>query len=319
MTPFTASMNNEKIALIALVIIIAGALTVFLVSGNLEDILNNLTNDQDQSLDSNVEVGDCVDVNYIGRFADNKTVFDTSYEDIAVDEGLYNENRTYEPLTIFVNPEGILSTPDGYENYSSSMIQGFLDGLVGMEKGETKTVTIPPEKAYGIWNQSLAESYGLSPYPIESPVDLIWDMDRTLFSQYFSSVNLSENTTFDWGIVMLGINNTITATITTVNDSNVTYTVNIDNGTTFTMPLFNWDVTILPNNETTFLLKTTVDKGFSTTIDFGYGQYLHLKVLDVNETDLTIAINQDSPSLKFVGQTLEFDLEVVALYKTSND
>ena len=312
-------MENEKIALIALVIIIAGALTVFLVSGNLEDILNNLNNDQDQTLDTIVEVGDCVDVNYIGRFADNKTVFDTSYEDVAIDEDLYNENRTYEPLNIFVNPEGTLSTPDGYENYSSSMIQGFLDGLVGMEKGETKTVTIPPEKAYGIWNQSLAESYGLSPYPIESPVDLVWDMDRTIFSQYFSTVNLSVDTVFDWGIVMLGINDTITATITAINNTNVTYIVNVENGTTFTMPLFNWDVSILPNNETTFLLKTSADKGFTTTIDFGYGQYLHLKVLDANETDLTIAINQDSPSLKFVDQTLEFDLEVIELYKTSSN
>ena len=85
------------------------------------------------------------------------------------------------------------------------------------------------------------------------------------------------------------------------------------------MPLFNWDVTILPNNETTFLLKTSADAGYTTTIDFGYGQFLHLKVLDANETYLTIAINQDSPSLKFVGQTLEFDLEVMALYKTSTD
>ncbi len=312
-------MENEKIALIALVIIIAGALTVFLVSANLDDILNNLNSDQDQPLDTAVEVGDCADVNYIGRFADNKTVFDTSYEDVAIDEDLYNENRTYEPLEIFVNPEGTLSTPEGYENYSSSMIQGFLDGLVGMDEGETKTVTIPPEKAYGIWNQSLAESYGLSPYPIESPVDLIWDMDRTIFSQYFSTVNLSVDTVFDWGVVMLGINNTITATITAINNTNVTYIVNIDNGTTFTMPLFNWDVTILPNNETTFLLKTSADKGFTTTIDFGYGQYLHLKVLDANETDLTIAINQDSPSLKFVDQTLEFDLEVIELYKTSSN
>ena len=311
-------MENEKIALIALVVIIAGALTIFLVSGNIDDIFGNLFDDQEHSTDSTVQVGDCVDVNYIGRFADNNSVFDTSYENVAIDAGIYDEARTYEPLQIFVDTAGNLSSPEGYDNYTSSMIQGFLEGLIGMEKGENKTVTIPPEKAYGIWNQSLAESYGLSPYPIESPVDLVWDMEKSLFSQYFTDVNISTGTTFDWGFVMLGINNTINATITEINATNVTYMVNIVNGTSFKMPLFNWNVTILENNETSFLIRTSVNTGFTTTMNLGYGQSLHLKVMDVNETDITLAINQSAPEQKFIGETLEFTLEIVELYKTSS-
>ena len=310
-------MENEKIALIALVIIIAGALTAVLVSANYEDIIDNLFNEPEQSTDTVISLGDCADVNYIGRFADNDTVFDTSYEDVAIDEGIFDESRPYEPLKIFVNPNGDLVKPDGYTNYSASMITGFLDGLVGMEEGKTKTVTIPPEKGYGTWNQSLAESYGLSPYPIKSPVNLEWDMERAVFNQYFSNVNVSVNTTFDWGVVMLGVNNTITATITEYNATNVSYTINIVNGTSFTMPLFNWNVTIRQNNETTFFLETNVEKGYITTLNLGYGQSLHLKVLDVNETDITIAINQNAPERKFIGETLEFTLEVVELYKTS--
>jgi FKBP-type peptidyl-prolyl cis-trans isomerase 2 len=311
-------MENEKIALIALVVIIAGALTAFLISGNIEDIMDNLFSDQEQ-MDTIVEVGDCVDVNYIGRFADNQTVFDTSYEDVAKDEGVYNETMPYKPLKIFVDPEGNLQVPEGYSNYSSQMVEGFLEGLVGMKEGETKTVTIPPEKAYGIWNQTLAESYGLSPYPLESPVDITWDLERSLFSQYFSGVNLTIGTNFDWGFVMLGINNTINATITDLTDTNVTYEVNFVNGTSFPMPLFNWNVTVLTNNETTFLLRTSVEKDFVTTLNLGYGQVLHLKVVDVNETDITLALNQRAQNKKYIGQTLEFDLEVVTLYKTSKD
>lgn len=312
-------MENEKIALIALIVIIAAALTAFLVSANMEDIFGNLFDEPEEPADSTIQIGDCVDVNYIGRFADNGTVFDTAYEDVALDEGIYNEARTYEPLQIFVDPNRNLTPPEGYSNYSATMIQGFIEGLIGMEEGETKTVTIPPEKGYGIWNQSLAESYGLSPYPVESPVELVWSMERSLFSQYFSDVNISTNTTFDWGKVMLGVNNTITATITTINETNVTYEVDIINGTTFTMPLFNWNVTIHSNNETTFLLKTSVEKGFTTTMNLGYGQSLHLKVLDKNETHLALAINQNAPERKFIGETLEFTLDVVALYKTSTD
>lgn len=317
-------MENEKIAIIALVVIIAGALTVFAVSGNIEginldDIFENLSIGQEQSGDAVIEAGDCADVDYIGRFADNQTVFDTSYEDVAKDEGIYDESMPYEPLKIFVDPLGNMQIPEGYSNYSSGMIEGFLEGLIGMKKGETKTVSIPPEKAYGIWNQSLAESYGLSPYPIESPVDIVWDMERALFSQYFSDVNLSNDTTFDWGLVMLGINDTISATITDITDTNVTYEVNFVNGTTFAMPLFNWDVTILPNNETTFLLRTDVEQDFVTTMNLGYGQSLHLKVIAVNETEITLAINQAARERKFIGETLEFDLEVIELYKTSDD
>ena len=147
-------MENEKIALIALVVIIAGALTVFVVSGNIEginldEIFENLSIGQEQSGDAVIEVGDCADVHYIGRFADNQTVFDTSYEDVAKDEGIYEESMPYEPLKIFVDPDGNMQVPEGYSNYSSRMIEGFLEGLIGMEEGETKTVTIPPEKAYG--------------------------------------------------------------------------------------------------------------------------------------------------------------------------
>lgn len=304
-------------ALIALVVIIVVALTFFLVSANLDEILENFSQNDEQEGNDVVSIGDCVDVNYIGRFAENKTIFDTSYENVAKDEGIYNDARSYEPLNIFVNPEGTLETPEGYEEYTSFMIQGFIEGIVGMKQDETKTVLIPPEKGYGIWNQSLAELYGLSPYPVESPVEIEWDMERDVFLQYFSTVNLSVNNSFDWGLVMLGLNNTINATITNINETNVMYSVEPENGTTFNMPLFNWSVTIILKNETTFILKNNVEENFITTMDLGYGQSLHLKVLDVNETDINLAINMDAPERKFIGETLEFEIEIIAHYKTS--
>jgi FKBP-type peptidyl-prolyl cis-trans isomerase 2 len=67
-----------------------------------------------------VKNGDSVKVHYTGKLADG-TVFDTS-------EG-------NEPLA-FIIGEG-------------RVIEGFETAVVGMEPGETKTVHIPPEKAYG--------------------------------------------------------------------------------------------------------------------------------------------------------------------------
>ncbi|HDM67154.1 MAG TPA: FKBP-type peptidyl-prolyl cis-trans isomerase [Thermoplasmatales archaeon] len=311
-------MQEEQIAVIALVVIIIGVLGFYLTTVYGGDILENIFPSKTEVVyDKNtVQLGDCVEVNYIGRFHSNGTVFDTTYEDVAKEWGIYDENRTYEPIKIFVDPEGTLVTPEGYENYTSNMIPGFLEALVGMKKGENKTVSIPPEKAYGIWNTSLAEEYGLSPYPIDYVVNDTQMVEKTLFTAYFPDVNLTVNNSFDWGEKMIGVNDTLYAVITNVTDTNVTYRLLPVNGTTFPMPLFNWTVTILVKNETHFTLHTSTEVGYTTSINLMYG-YLHIKVVDMNETHLKLAINTEAPSIKFVGQTLDFTIEVVDLHKTS--
>ena len=145
MTLYDTVMQNEKIAIIALGIIIFGALFVFLASTYSEEILNNLFSE-----DKTIELGDCADVNYIGKF-ENGTIFDTSYEDIANESGIYIENREYEPLKIFVTMNKSVAPPTDYSLYSSEIIDGFMDGLIGLKAGETATIgPIPPEKAYGV-------------------------------------------------------------------------------------------------------------------------------------------------------------------------
>ncbi|MBN2517861.1 MAG: FKBP-type peptidyl-prolyl cis-trans isomerase [Candidatus Altiarchaeota archaeon] len=72
-----------------------------------------------------VKAGDAVKVEYTGRFEDGE-VFDSS------------EGR--EPLEFTA---GV-----------GQMIEGFDEAVIGMALGEEKTVTIPPEKAYGLANES---------------------------------------------------------------------------------------------------------------------------------------------------------------------
>jgi FKBP-type peptidyl-prolyl cis-trans isomerase 2 len=67
-----------------------------------------------------VEVGDNVKVNYTGKLEDGE-IFDSS------------EGR--EPLK-FVAGQG-------------QMIKGFDEAVIGMKKGEKKTITLAPEEAYG--------------------------------------------------------------------------------------------------------------------------------------------------------------------------
>ncbi len=78
-------------------------------------------------------MGDVVCLNYIGSF-ENGTVFDTNIEDVARDAGLYDAARSYAPLCFAIG--------DGM------VIAGFEDGVKGMAVGESKTITVPPEKGY---------------------------------------------------------------------------------------------------------------------------------------------------------------------------
>ncbi|MCO6042180.1 FKBP-type peptidyl-prolyl cis-trans isomerase [Thermococcus alcaliphilus] len=82
-----------------------------------------------------VEKGDFVVFNYIGRF-ENGEIFDTTYEDIAKEAGIYVEDRTYGPLGANV---GV-----------GELIPGMDEALIGMEIGEKKTIVVPPEKGYGM-------------------------------------------------------------------------------------------------------------------------------------------------------------------------
>jgi FKBP-type peptidyl-prolyl cis-trans isomerase SlyD len=88
-----------------------------------------------------IENGDTVSVNYVGKLEDG-TIFDTSLKEVAIEAGKYNQMRNYEPLTFTVG--------------AGQMIKGFDEGVVGMQVGEEKTLTIPPEEAYGEYREEFA-------------------------------------------------------------------------------------------------------------------------------------------------------------------
>ena len=135
-------MQKEKIVAIILVVIIVGALLSFILINYGDEIYDNLFGGDKKNT---IELGDCAQVNYIGRYASNNTVFDSSY--------LYVENKTGgTPLNIFVSLDPDLVPPDEYSDYSSGMIKGFMNGLIGLKKGQTVTIgPIPPEEAYGVY------------------------------------------------------------------------------------------------------------------------------------------------------------------------
>ncbi len=100
-----------------------------------------MTENSKADSEKTIESGDTISVDYVGEL-DDGTVFDTSVKEAAVEAGIYNEQREYEPLTFTVG--------------AGQMIKGFDEGVLGMKVGEEKTLTIPPEEAYGEYREELA-------------------------------------------------------------------------------------------------------------------------------------------------------------------
>ncbi len=108
-----------------------------------------MAEDTTKNTSKKIENGDTISVNYVGKLEDG-TIFDTSIKEAAIEAGIYNQMRDYKPLTFTVG--------------AGQMIKGFDEGVVGMKVGEEKTLTIPPEEAYGEYTEELAR---------ELPVDAV--------------------------------------------------------------------------------------------------------------------------------------------------
>ena len=81
-----------------------------------------------------VEFGRLITFDYAAGF-DNGTLFDTSFDNVAKEAGIFNPDRVYEPLTM--------------EYGQSSFIPGLEDALLGMKEGEVRNIRISPKNAYG--------------------------------------------------------------------------------------------------------------------------------------------------------------------------
>ncbi|WP_440954874.1 FKBP-type peptidyl-prolyl cis-trans isomerase [Methanosarcina sp. Mfa9] len=101
-----------------------------------------------------VETGNYVLVDYTGKFEDGK-VFETTVKERALEAGIYEEARKYTPLFFRAN--------------ARQVIKGLDKGVVGMKEGEEKTLTIPPEEAYGEYRDYMVQDIPLARLEIETP------------------------------------------------------------------------------------------------------------------------------------------------------
>jgi len=85
-----------------------------------------------------VEPGQIAIVHLTGRLVDGPDageVFETTDVDVALDEGIYHDHRDFKPLEFRVGEGHVLP--------------GIDEAVQEMSEGETRTVVLDPEKAYG--------------------------------------------------------------------------------------------------------------------------------------------------------------------------
>lgn len=94
-----------------------------------------------------VETGDLVQLEFIEK-DQNENIIDTSMKDVAQKSGIFDSNKIYAPLSFKVG--------------TGHAFAGLEEGVLGMRLGQSKTIVIPPQKAYGVRDPNL-----ISLVPIE--------------------------------------------------------------------------------------------------------------------------------------------------------
>jgi FKBP-type peptidyl-prolyl cis-trans isomerase 2 len=87
-----------------------------------------------------IKKGDFVKISFTGRFEDG-SVFDTTDEKVAKESKAYDEKVQYKPILIVVGRQ--------------QAIRGLDESIEGMDAGQSKEVTISPEKGFGERNPDL--------------------------------------------------------------------------------------------------------------------------------------------------------------------
>ncbi len=92
--------------------------------------------------------GEFVEIEYTGRIKESGEVFDTTSEEIAKQAGIYSRHMMYGPIVVVVG--------------AGHVIDGLDEALKEMKEGEEKTITLPPEKAFGKREQKLVRIFPTS-------------------------------------------------------------------------------------------------------------------------------------------------------------
>ena len=109
-----------------------------------------------------IQKGDFIKVSYTGKTDDGR-IFDTTDEEIAKANDLYNEKGKYGGDVIIVG--------------AGHTVAGLDEDIAGKDAGYKGSVTIPPEKAFGQRNPELIESIPITKFKERPQVGMMVQVD----------------------------------------------------------------------------------------------------------------------------------------------
>lgn len=106
-----------------------------------------------------IKDGDFVRVNFTGKIKENDEVFDTTYDEIAQEAEIFDENKTYKPIPIVVGGNHLLPAIE--------------KEIVGLDAGDRKTVEVDSDNGFGPRDPKAIQlipmkefkKQGMTPYP----------------------------------------------------------------------------------------------------------------------------------------------------------
>jgi FKBP-type peptidyl-prolyl cis-trans isomerase 2 len=214
-----------------------------------------------------VKIGDNVSVDYTG--SKNGTVFDTSIESVAKENNLYVPNRTYVPIKFTVG--------------KGQFIKGFEEGMIGMKTGESKTLVIPPDKAYGPKNPLLIQTIPvIQKMPLTRTFPKVFEIPVNQFNSLFGPSHKAGDS-----VKVPGTNANMTiVNISTTSNVVVSYALSVGSNISSGVP---WNDTVINIDDKNITVRSEVKK--NETFQYG-GVPWNTTVIDVDADNMTIMHNK---------------------------
>ncbi len=246
-----------------------------------------------------VKTGDLVRVNYIGMLP-NGQVFDTSLYSVAID------NVTY-PKSLFFGFRGDQSKYStlNFTVGQGQMIDGFETGVLGMKVGETRTIVIPVEDAYGPANESKITTMNLT-----ESVPMYKEMSVDDFEAYFGETPTSNKLYTDpnhgWQVWTTNVDKK-TVRMQNMATDGATYRAHASP----TDPSYGWNITVnIDNTNQMIIVHHDLDSSSAMAVKGMDGVSGRLYVKSVDEAAGTAVIDRNN---QILGQDLTFTITLVSI------
>lgn len=210
-----------------------------------------------------VKLGDNISIDYIGTLT-NGNIFDTNIEKIAKENNLSIRNN--KPLRFIVG-RGIL-------------IKGLEEGVVGMRLEESKTLTIPPEKALGQKNPQLIQTI-----PIVQNISIIKTFPK-IFNMSIRQFGIVFGTNHKIGDTIKIPDTNINLTIQNITSSNVLASYNLLIGSEISQSGVPWNDTVIKIDDNNIIARSNVKENEKIQLE-GW----NATVINVDSDNITLKHN----------------------------